>query len=365
MSPYRRTFMKYRRLLLMPVVLAVGLALWTVGGAPKSYRSITSLWVDYPPPAPSSLTVTDPSMRTPADQHKLIFDELMQTRDFRVAVARRGPLARYLQAGPAKGWGPIALLSSLRGSGGAPTDATIAAAFGPKQVTSVVAGPQVLQLTYRAGDPVVAAETLRALVNQYDVQLTKIGTERTRSMLSYQQARVDAASKAVTEARGRLGRYEQRNPGAAPASDPDLRALTRAQRSAGSELSSATAALNRAASDLQPAQPAETGVRVIDAPRLPHGPLRGNTMLVVAMIGGLFVGGLVSLLGLIALTPSRPSGWDGHAVDEPPAEVVPFDVDGFLSPKATDGAAVRARGGLRGVSADVPPQRARVGGKLS
>src|SRR3954454_18475232 len=104
MNPYRRTFQQHRRLLLTPIIVAAGLALWTAGGAPKSYQSHTSLWVDYPPPAPSSLTVTDPSMRTPADQHKLILDELMQTRDFRVAVARRGPLARYLQSGPAKGW---------------------------------------------------------------------------------------------------------------------------------------------------------------------------------------------------------------------------------------------------------------------
>jgi uncharacterized protein involved in exopolysaccharide biosynthesis len=352
MTPYRRTFQQHRRLLLMPIFLAVGLALWTAGGAPKSYQSTTSLWVDYPPPAPSSLTVTDPSMRTPADQHKLIFDELMRTRDFRVAVGRSGPLARYLQSNPSQGWGPMALLSGLRHAG--PTDAAVIDALGPKQVVSEVAGPQVLELTLHAGDPTVAAETLRGLVNQYDVQLNKIGSERTRSTLSYQQARVDAASKAVADARDRLARYSQQNPGATPSSDPRLRAMLRAQRTAGTDLSRSTAALNRASSDVGGRRPTETGVRVIDAPRVPQGPMRGNKMLIVAMIGGLFAGGLVSLLGLIALTPSRPGGWADEAVV--------FDQDDFLEREPASGSgSAGARASLRGVSNDVP-KRARVGG---
>jgi uncharacterized protein involved in exopolysaccharide biosynthesis len=363
MTPYRRTFQQHRRLLIMPVVLAVALALWTVGGSPKAYESSTSLWVDYPPPGPSSLTVTDPSMRTPSDQHKLIFDELLRTRDFLIAAGRRGPLERYLQGNPSQGWGPLALLSGVRGGG--PLDASVIAALGPKHVTSEVAGPQLLQITYRAGDPRVAAETLRALVNQYDVQLTKIGAERIRSTLSYHQARVDAASTAVAEARDRVDRYAESKPGATSTTDPHMRAVVRAQRTAGSELSRATAGLNRASSDVEEgSQSKETGVRVVDAPRVAAGPLSGNKLLLMAMFGGLFAGGLVSLLGLIALTPSRPSGWDAPPND-PFDDAMPLDPDGFLGRRTTaEPARPEPRAARRGAAAD-GRQRARVGGEAS
>ena len=48
----------------------------------------------------------------------------------------------------------------------------------------------------------------------------------------------------------------------------------------------------------------------MDAPRAPIGPVSGKAKVVEALIGGLFAGGLIALLGLVALTPSRSAPTD-------------------------------------------------------
>jgi uncharacterized protein involved in exopolysaccharide biosynthesis len=312
MTSYRTTFLRHRRLLLAPIVITVFLALWTAAGSPKAYESAASLWIDNPAPLPSSLTETNPTIRPPAEQQQLLLDELLKTRDFKLTVGHTAPLARHLAENPSAGWGPMALLSRLRG--GPPLDARVLAALSPKRFTSTVAGPQVLQLSYRGPTPTVAAETLKALIGEFDRRRARLGVQRGESTLAYYKAQAAAASKAVVDARAGVDDYLRSHPGVS-ASDPHLGANRRAEQAAGRELAQATAKLNQVSSDLRELSTSEAGVRVIDAPRVPDGPMSGKKLLLLAAVGGLFAGGLISLLGLIALTPAAPHEWDVPAAD--------------------------------------------------
>jgi uncharacterized protein involved in exopolysaccharide biosynthesis len=306
---YRQTFRNHRTLLIAPIVVVMFLALWITAGAPKRYEATASLWVDNLPPAPSSLTQNDPAIRTPADQEQTLVTELLQTRDFRVRVAHEGPLAAYLGSHPSNGWGPTALLSQLRG---APSvDMQITKEFGPKEFTTFEAGPQVLQLSYKAGTPQVAAGTLKALLLEIGRSQSRFNAERDKATVSYNQSQVTAATKALSDARQNVLEYQRAHP-AATSSDPQLAALERTARTASKDLAAKTTTLNQsqlAPTTLSPqgTPSASTGFSVIDPPKIPTGPVSGKKKLVMAVVGGLFAGGILSLLGLIMLTPSRPA----------------------------------------------------------
>jgi uncharacterized protein involved in exopolysaccharide biosynthesis len=305
MNAYRATFDRHRALLCAPVVVAASLALWFGLGTPKAYEATATLWVDNPAPAPSSLTETDPAVRTPAEQQQLLIGELLQTRSFPLAVARRSPLERYLASGAApRGWTPIALLSGLSGS--PPLDAQILAALGPKRFVATVVGPQVLGLRLRAPTPTVAAGTLKAVIKELTARRVAIDVQRGQRTQDFYQEQVDAARKAFTQARASVLAYANANP-AAGADDPNLKAALRAEHVASTDLARATTDLNQAKSDSQGTGASDTGIDVMDQPSAPASPTSGHKKLVETLIGGLFAGGLISLLGLVALTPSRPA----------------------------------------------------------
>lgn len=298
---YRQTIKRYPRTLSIPIVLCMVMALWVVAGSPKSYESGVSLWVDHAAPAPSSLTESDTLMQTtPADQEQQIITELLSTRDFRMAVARRGPLAAYLASNPSKGWGPSALLAGLRGM--QPLDAQVTAALGPKKLTSEVSGPQVLHVTYAARTPAVAAGTVKALIDEINARLGAFAAARNRTSVAFAQSAVDSASRAVADAQKRLTDYRGANPGAG-FGDPHFVALVKAARAAARQLSAATARFNEVSSGKDDGA-SGTSFSVVDPPRAPTGPVSGKKKLIMAVFGGLFAGALISGLLLLILTPS-------------------------------------------------------------
>jgi uncharacterized protein involved in exopolysaccharide biosynthesis len=300
---YRQTIRRYPRVLAMPIVFCAIMALWVVAGSPKQYESGASLWVDHAAPAPSSLTQTDSFVQTtPADQELQIINELLTTRDFRLAVAQRGPLGRYLSSNPSAGWGPGVLLSSLRGA--SPLDQQVLAELGPKRLTLEAKGPQVLHIAYQSGSPTVAAGTVKALVEEVNARLATFAAQRSRTTITVAQGAVAAASKSVVQARQRIDAYRAGNPGA-NSGDAQFVALLKAERAAARDLNGTTARLNEVSSG-KAAAAAATSFTLIDAPRAPIAPVSGKKSLVMAIFGGLFAGGLISALILITLTPSRP-----------------------------------------------------------
>jgi uncharacterized protein involved in exopolysaccharide biosynthesis len=321
MTSYLKTFRRHPRLFLLPIVLTTLVALWFVAGSPSAYESTASLWVDNPPPATSSLNEANPTIQTPAEEEQLLINELLQTKSFRLAVGHNGPLAAYLGRDPGQGWGPPALFAML--SGGGSVNSRILSALSSKKIELSVAGPQVIQVRYRAGTPQVATGTLAAFVKQLDRQRLQLSMLRGRSALAYYKAQVAAASKAVVTARQRTAAYVSDHPGATPASDPNLKALKRGEIAAASQLAQATARVNRASSRVDAAVGAGNAFAVLDAPKVPSGPVGKIKQLLLALVGGLFAGALISFLAVVVLTrgaddaPNEPfpdvAAADGHS----------------------------------------------------
>jgi len=340
---YRETFRRHRLLLSLPMLLAVVVAAWSALGAQKSYESTASLWVDNPPPADSSLGNANPAITPPAEQEQLVITELLKTRDFTLAVGRRSTLASYLAAHSSQGFGPLALLSGLGGGGG--LDNRIVSALS-SHVTSTVAGPQVLQLSYRGATPAVATSTLGAIVIGLDQEGLRFAQQRNEGALAYYKAQVAAASQAVANARQQANAYVSQHGGVA-SSDPNLAALTQAEGVAGTQLTQATTNLTHAAGTLDTSGGVHTAVHVIDPPTVPTGPVSGHMKAVLAVLGGLFAGALISFLGVIALTPGRPETWEdallgglaprGHRVGSPAGDVIDATITNGTSAFSPDG----------------------------
>jgi uncharacterized protein involved in exopolysaccharide biosynthesis len=314
MNPrYLETFNRHRGRYLVPVVLAGILALWMSLGAPKLYRSQTSLWSDTAGGSGAEAIGATP----PAAQDQSILNELLTTRYFVHNVARLSPLQAYLEQHQSEGWGPTAMLSKLRA---APTlDERIAAALSPKRVTAVVRGPHVLEISYDATTPELAVKTLRVLVQQFRKQRAAL----LRDALTVAQQQVLSASKALGAARTNLNEYIRQHPGSSSA-DPELSSLAGAERDAVTQLANATQTFNQASTAVLNGASFANTLRVVDPPRLPIGPSTGKKHMLMSLVAGLFAGALISILGIVILTktaqpqvPAQPAVPIAEAVPHP------------------------------------------------
>lgn len=322
MAAYRETFRRHRRPLSLPIILAVFIAAWSVLGAPKSYQSTADLWVDNPVSTSTSLGNADPAVTPPAQQEQSLIAELLTTRDFRLAVGHQSQLARYLAHNSTDGWGPSGLLSAIGGDGSLST--RILGALGASQVLTTVSGPQVLQISYRGPTPAVAASTLRSLITQLQTQSTRLAAVHTQDSISYYSAQVQTASKQLSTARQQVAAYLQAHPGATTTNDQTLQALTAAQTIASGTLTRATTNLNGATGSGPNGGGGTSGslVQEIDQPTVPTGAVSGKKKDLLAIIGGLFAGALISFLGLVALTPGRRDTW-GEEIAGDETEQIP------------------------------------------
>jgi hypothetical protein len=317
MNPrYRQTFSRHPVLFSLPLVLTAFLALWAVLGAPKTYQSSASLWVDTPAPSASSLDQTNPTLVTPAAQAQQLLAELMTTRRFRLEIGHSSPLAKYLSQSPSSGWGPSAFLARLHGT--MPVDDRVVAALDPKHVLTLVAGPQVLALKYRGPTPAVTQGTLKALLTEFDKERRDLDVGREQGRVAYFKTQVGAASRALQQARTDIANY-----GGIGLSDRQVHALVQAETVATSRLSAATRAYNHATLSLAAARAERTSTRVIDPPELPIGPATGKKKAAFALVAGLFVGGLISFLGLVLFSGEARPREDELTARDVEVELVP------------------------------------------
>jgi len=296
MNPrYIDTYRRHRVLFLLPLAIGMLLALWTQVGKPSLYRSSTSLWSDTAGGSANDLTGAPP----PAAQEQTTLNELLRTMYFPDAVARKGPLAAYLKTHTSEGWGPGALLGKLRGSSS--LDDRIAAALSPKRVTSLVLGPHVLKISYDGPTPEVAYGTVKTIVKEYESQRNAL---RTDALNAYRDA-VSSASKALRDARTEISAYTREHPGAS-STDPQMQSLVHAERNALDQLSGATQALGQAANSAVGSDTAT--LRIVDPPEIPIAAYSTHKKLLFSVIAGLFVGALVSILGIVFLTRTGRGG---------------------------------------------------------
>lgn len=327
MNPqYAATFSRHRRLLLLPLLVTMLVAVWYVASAPKAYLSTASLWFDNPPPHPSSVGNTNDITLPPAAQQQQVLTELLTTRSFRIEVGHRGPLASYLEQHSDTGWGPAALLGSLRGSGS--LDDRIVADLGPKQIETTVAGPQVLAVSLRGPSAEVAARTLGALVAQFKEETTSTLDSRGEAAVTYFRSQVRAASDALASARSDVASYRAGHPGASSDSDLTLHSLVQAEKAAAVQLVAATNSLNQASLTAAAPAVAKASFRVIDPAKVPTGPVSNHKKELLAIVAGLFVGALLSALAVIAMTRLEPvvAGWRRASEAAPEEPEVSGDV---------------------------------------
>jgi uncharacterized protein involved in exopolysaccharide biosynthesis len=286
---YMDTYRQHRVLFLVPVLVGMIFALWVSLGSPAVYRSSTSIWSDTAGGSANDLSGAPP----PAAQEQTMLNELLRTQAFATSVAQAGPLADYLRAHPSQGWGPGVLMQKLRG---APTlDERIATALGPKKVTSLVLGPHVLKISYDGPTPEVSYGTLRALMSKYEQQRDQL---REDALDSYRTS-VGAASTALSKARAQVQTYAREHPGVS-ASDPGMATLQHAERNALDQLAAATQGLTDAANSALDST--GTTLRVVDKPEVPLAAYGRHKTLLFGLIAGLFVGALISMIAIYALT---------------------------------------------------------------
>jgi hypothetical protein len=276
MNPaYKETFARHRLLFCLPVILAALVSLLLVLGAPKAYESEATLWVDRPPPGQSSLNDPNPAVLTPATQAQQVLGELLSSRSFRLEAGKRGGLKKYL-ASHSSGFSVTGLLR-----GKAPLDNRVAAGLDAKHVMLTVNGPQVLAISLKGPEPAVAANTLSALIDQFKLKRTELGIQRAQALITFFQHRVDAAQTAEETAS---------TPQEANAAAKQLRTMTKALNQA--QLSFDALRLQKGTFE----------IHVQDQPTPPTGPVSGKKKALFALVAGLFVGALVSFLGIVLLS---------------------------------------------------------------
>jgi hypothetical protein len=283
------TYRQHRLLFLLPLLIGMVLALWANLGKPALYRSSTSLWSDTAGGSANDLSGAPP----PAAQEQTTLNELLQTQYFPKAVAKRGPLEKYLTTHTSDGWGPGAVMAKLRGP--ATLDDRIASALSAKRVTSLVLGPHVLKINYDGPTPDVSYQTVKALVKEFEIQRTAL---RANALNAYRDS-VASASKALRDARTEIATYIREHPGVS-ASDPQMQSLVHAERNALDQVAAATQGLGQAATS--GVGSSEATLRIVDPPEIPTAAYSTHKKMAFSIFAGLFVGALVSILGIVALT---------------------------------------------------------------
>ena len=97
-------------------------------------------------------------------------------------------------------------------------------------------------------------------------------------------------------------------------------------------------------------------LQVIDAPSVATSPVSGTKTTVIAVLGGLFAGALISLLGAVALTRRKPKTLEDEE------EAATRRSGPFAVPPSFDKPSLTRRGAQNGVSSVAPGRRMAGGG---
>lgn len=296
-SSYVQTFHRHRLLFSIPVVITTLLALWFVAGTPKAYKAGASIWVDYPVPRASSLNEPNPGLVTPATQAQQLLLEMLATKSFRLEVGRKGPLRKYLTTHPSEGWGPTAVLRQVRGNRA--VDDRVADSLDSKHVTTTVAGPRVLGIELHGPTPEVAVGTLKALLRTFNRQRGSLDVARQEMAMTHFKNQIDAATDSIADLNGKIAKAS-----ASGLTFAQVRGLMQARRIAEARLTSATRGYNQSSLSLAAAKAGTPSFEVLDAPGLPAPAVSGLKKSLFGVVAGIFVGVLISFLGIVLLTGS-------------------------------------------------------------
>lgn len=286
MRAYRQTFKRHRLLYLLPPLIAALALGGLTYSTPKSYQSTASLWVDNQASSTSSLDVgpANAQAETPSAAEQTVLDELLATSRFDRSVVSGA------------GLGPGVNRSALAKS----------VATG---VASAVPGPQVLQVTFSGASPAIAHGVVASLLTQLANFTAEFSRNFGKAAVSYDQAQLATASRAVSSAKAVLNNYSLAHPRSTPQNDAEYASLNNALATATASVSTDTAALNQAQAQAQ-GSASGTTISVLDQPSFESAPLSGMKKVVLAAFGGGIAGLILSLLLIIARTPAGEDRWD-------------------------------------------------------
>lgn len=309
------------------ILLCAFLGLSQALGAPKLYRSNATL--SFPSLDSSSQFGATP----PAAQSQEMLNELLATRAFPQAVAAKSPLGAYLKHHTSTGSGPITVLKNLLK--GSPTyDDRIATALGPKRVTSLPAGSELLSVSFEAPTAALAQSTLVVLTKHFLHERAQLqGAALTAANEQLKTAKIQ-----LQQAQEALRNYARSNPASPTNGDTEHRTLANAQLQATMQVRAAAAAVATASLNFGSGVPLTAGI--IDHPNLPVGPTTGKKRVGELTIVGAFVGALISFGLIVLMSRNR---------EEPPAATGPIE----LHDRSPNGAA--------GAPEHEPPREVRAG----
>ena len=307
MVRYLETFYRHRLLLLIPIVLTTAMSLILVATQPRTYESTAQLWFDA---SSSSNTGV-----LPADQGAAQLKEILKTRSFCSKVGSSSPLASDVAAKLKSS--PDLLTRALSSLGGGVSTADPAALEAAlydtinKKTVVTATGPEIVSITFDYSDPVIAAKTAQAIVDEFTSELLGGRRIQAQATLTFYDEQVKSQYAELAAADAAYYRYLQSHPAEqAPTTVPsvDLTALRRTDDLARTRYDSLLLKLDGARLDVAAvAQPGAAGFRVIDAPQVPY---RSKGFLRSAAFGGaggLGAGLFISLLALLALTAGDTS----------------------------------------------------------
>ena len=290
-KPYRETFRKHRILFCLPPLLVAAVLGVLAFGATKKYESSASLWVDNGPLSGSALNSASGSQ--PSSTEDTLLTELLATKSFAVAVGDGSTLRGYVAG---------------QGGGGNQIDNNLATAVASGASASTP-GPQVLQVSFTGPTPTIAQSTLESLIAHLQRSMTHYSQTFGQASETYYRSQVSAATRAVSRATASAAAFVQNHPGVTTAKNETYAGLVAAQQSATSQLATATSGLNQAIGQAAGGG-VSTTVSVIDPPSLPATPTAGKKKALLEVVGGLLAGALISLLIIVAMTPSREDRMD-------------------------------------------------------
>jgi uncharacterized protein involved in exopolysaccharide biosynthesis len=311
---YRQTFKAHWKLLVAPVVVAAVFAGWFTFGAAPSYRSSASLWVDNGVSVSSSLDSganTGSGTVGPASLESEVLGELLATSNFAEAVAKGSQLVDFFASGESSGGFSLGALMARRHDREAPLgQAMLSISTG---ITSMVAGPQVLNISYDGPSPAVAQSVVRSLLVQLRKTGNKYGATIGQAADSYYRKRLQSAMSLAENNQDALSAYEHSHPGAG-SGDADYTALAAEARTSAARL--ATLKLNSSQASIEKSSgngASAATLSVLDAPSISGTPTSGMFMHVLGVFAGGFAGLVLSFAALMLLhAPPETRRWDAE-----------------------------------------------------
>ena len=312
MKRYLRTFRRHKLLVIAPLVLALMVGLGYELTSPRHYEAEGTLWADAPVPDSSTVLSQSPPSPSAAAQQASVLTELLGTESFLAEVGQHSPWQAYLHRHP----GAVdTVFASL-----------------PKETSVSVLGPQVIRVAYQSNDPATTAATTRAIMNAFVAELVSLQRTRDQQQITYDKQNLKTASTALSSAQSQLSQYVTAHPQAPGATvDPTVTQLSGNVATAEQSYGSAVASYNSSELGLSSANDTSQ-LHVIDQPAAAFVQSHKKAI-VYAGVGGLFAGGVISILLLSLLVSNDTSPWDAEDVENELGLTVVGSIDQLSLPR--------------------------------